>query len=150
MNTPSLDGIVAKVEKHAELITILAGTYEHTMTYTPGGIQGMIGYLTADLKGQHGPLYEIKYDLLHPDWYFDKLLNSSHLYCATFKAGAALWLAGELGFLTKYKDLAKKVVIGSAIAAAINQGSSPSDNPRQSSNPPTPTQNLNMKIGGAF
>jgi hypothetical protein len=118
-----IGGIPAKLEKHAEKLAAGLGMYAHEREYG-GGIQTLIQYLTNDFTGKgHGALYEIQYDVQHPDFYVWKLLNSGHLYSTLFKIGAIAWGAGELGITSKYKTLGKKLATGSAIAAALMQGS---------------------------
>lgn len=120
-----LEGITNKLEKNAEILTVLVTAYAHEQEFG-GGIGGLFTYLTK--TGPGGALAELQYDLNNPQWFFDKLMGKTtppHLYSAAFKLGAGLWLLGELGIYTKYKALGKKIATGGAIAAAIMQGSGP-------------------------
>lgn len=123
----SVGNVTTKVNEHGTALAMFLGMYGHEKEYG-GGIGTLIQYLQGDLKGNHGPLYELKYELENPDWYFSKLLDSGHLYSTLFKAGALAWGLGFFGIYKKYESLGAKFMKGSAFAAAVMQGSGPSDN----------------------
>jgi hypothetical protein len=118
-----IGGLVSKFEKNAELIVVIGSGYAHEREFG-GGLGGLFGYLTGDLTGKRkGPLAEIQKDIEDPDFFFYKLLESGHLYSTLFKIGVGGYIAGEMGFLTKYKKLSEKLAKGGFIAAAVLQGS---------------------------
>jgi hypothetical protein len=145
----NLDSIVSKLEKHGELLTLIGTAYSHEKEFG-GGFGTLFGYATNDITGKgNGPLYELKYELEHPDWFLDKLLGNTtppHLYSTAFKLGAGVWLIAELtGYLNKYKPLAEKVAKGAMLSAALMQGSGPYDQGQFAKNVIQPNANINVQ-----
>ncbi len=114
----NFSGILAKLEDHADLIAGLAAAWERypnldeLMNYATNPQHIMMEMQATFGSGFAG----LKY----------KLLDSPHLYTGLFKAGAALWILGQVDLIPKrYEDLGGKVAKGAGIAALLLPGSGP-------------------------
>ena len=114
-----MGGIVPKLESHAQLLAFLASGYAR---FQEDGT-GLTGLINQYTNFSQGVGKELQRTLSDTNLLQQKLLHSSHMYSFLFKAGAGLWLLGELGIFTKYKTVGKHIAIGAGAAAITLPGS---------------------------
>jgi hypothetical protein len=124
----NVTGITDKIEKHAELIGVLASVWSRNKESTLGGgtKTGIMGYFTDWDPNGTGIANILKNDT-DLNYLQNKLLNTSHLYSLLIKVGGGLWVAGELDlpFVGKYKSLGWKLLKAGVEAGLILPGSGP-------------------------
>lgn len=148
----NMDGIIGKLEKHAELVGIIASVWSRTKE---GDMpQGIIGHFTDwSPNGQGiGAILKADTDLTYVQ---NKLFKSTHLYTFLVKVGIGLWAAAELDlpYVGKYKTLGEKLLRAGVISALGLPGSSGANdtgNPPMQRNSRTGSPSSSYQIGGAF
>ena len=111
----NVGGIMKKLEQNADWVAALISVYQRF----DGNLDQVWQQYTSTRV-----MNEIQNTLTHPWLIKHKLLESDHLYTGLFKAGIGAYIASELGIIpSKYKNIAKKIMWGSGVAAITLPGS---------------------------
>ena len=109
-----LNGIVGKITKNAEVLSIVAGVYGRAKE-GGWGISDMIKFIPLEIQNAFKSTADLKW----------KLWDAPHLPQTITKIGLALYVASEVGIIKK-KPLATKLIKGGLISSLITPGSGPS------------------------
>jgi hypothetical protein len=128
------NNFLKKAEDHAFALAFGLGTISHAKE-AYGSYGAALSYFMNDLKGAHGPFYELMYDVENPEFLVWKIWDSGHLYSKLFKLGTYAYLADMFGLklIAGQGSLGKKLMKGAGLAAALNQGSGDGTGPASNS-----------------
>ena len=124
--------LIGGLEKNAMLAAFGAGVLERAQEANNADPIGQVINHFSNFNlttgtgggGGYGALGEAVITLKNPQLLMDKLFRSNHLYSLLVKAGAAMYLASELGVLApKWKTVGMNVLKGGAAAAIVMPGS---------------------------
>ena len=121
----NISGITNKLKSNAFLISAAVSAYSRGAEYDPNNALGMAIDLLTKVEPNGGPLYELQKSFSSTTDLKYKLWDAPHAAQSIIKMAAAVRVAAELGFLTKYKKTSEEAIKGAALIALLTPGSSP-------------------------